>query len=98
MASGCKIGPCIHNSDLASLRAEYLQVLDSEAYYLHLNVIDEHFVPSITFGHPVVESLQKQLGPDPSFDMHVMVSRPEEWVKTDGCSRSQSTYLSSGGY
>ncbi|KAB0387301.1 hypothetical protein FD755_002257 [Muntiacus reevesi] len=80
MASGCKIGPCIHNSDLASLGAEYLQVLNSEAYYLHLDVTDGHFVSNITFGHPVVESLQKQLGPDPSFDMRMMVSRPEQWA------------------
>ncbi|XP_006872339.1 PREDICTED: ribulose-phosphate 3-epimerase-like [Chrysochloris asiatica] len=81
MASGCKIGLSILNSNLANLGGESLWMLDSGADYLHLGVMDGHFVPKITFDYPVVESLRKQLGQDPYFDLQMIVSRPEQWVK-----------------
>lgn len=73
-----EIAPSILASNFAKLGDEIRAVEEGGADVIHVDVMDGHFVPNISIGIPVVESLRKatQL----PLDVHLMIERPEEYI------------------
>ena len=72
-----RIAPSILAADFADLYGDVRQV--ESADILHLDVMDGHFVPNISFGPPVIDSLRDRT--DLYFDTHLMIEHPSEYVE-----------------
>lgn len=73
------LSPSILAADFRILGEQIREVESSGAKYLHIDVMDGIFVPSISFGMPVVSSIRK--GSDLFFDVHLMIEKPERYVR-----------------
>jgi ribulose-phosphate 3-epimerase len=74
-----KIAPSILSADFSRLGEQVLEVAKAGADYIHVDVMDGHFVPNITIGSPVVASLRSRT--DLPLDVHLMIERPEAHVR-----------------
>jgi ribulose-phosphate 3-epimerase len=71
-----RITPSLLNADFAKLGEEIARVPSADG--IHLDVMDNHFVPNLTFGLPVVESLRAVT--DRMLDIHLMIEDPDRWA------------------
>ena len=78
--SELRIAPSILSADLARLGAQVDEVLAAGATVSHFDVMDGHFVPSITVGPLVLSALREHVGPDIDIDVHLMIERPERQI------------------
>lgn len=73
------VAPSILSADFANLEKEIKAVAEAGADLIHVDVMDGNFVPNLTIGIPVVQSLKK-VSPLP-LDVHLMIDKPERYVE-----------------
>ena len=73
------IAPSMLASDFGNLKSEINMINDSDADWFHLDVMDGVFVPNISFGIPVIKSIQERA--KKVLDVHLMIVNPEKYIK-----------------
>jgi ribulose-phosphate 3-epimerase len=73
-----KLAPSILSADFARLGEEIRAVEEAGVDYIHVDVMDGHFVPNITIGPPVVKAIRRITGLP--LDVHLMISNPQAYV------------------
>ena len=79
MARPKLVAPSILSADFANLERDILAVTAAGADWLHVDVMDGHFVPNLTLGPPVVQAIKK-VAKIP-LDVHLMIEKPERYIE-----------------
>ena len=74
-----KIAPSILAADFGNLQRDCEMVNNSKADWFHIDVMDGHFVPNISYGMPVIQAIKKHA--KKPLDVHLMIEKPERYIE-----------------
>jgi ribulose-phosphate 3-epimerase len=74
-----KIAPSILAADFGNLQRDCEMINNSQADWFHIDVMDGHFVPNISYGMPVIQAIKKHA--TKPLDIHLMIEKPERYIQ-----------------